>query len=124
MSGCVRTLRLDRGRGCRRAPITAGPGDADRDCGVASPRSEDDRHRARSWCEPRGRCRESPQLCCGTSILASRAEGHLGGPVSAGYVYASMHAWSEPPLVEVEPGNAAARHLVTPPTQTDMTVTA
>src|SRR3989441_8541687 len=44
--------------------------------------------------------------------------------VSAGYVYASMQAWSEPPLVELEPGNAAACHLVTPPTQTDVTVTA
>jgi len=44
--------------------------------------------------------------------------------VRAGYVYASMHAWSEPSLVELEAGNAAACHLVTPPTPTDMAVTA
>ena len=43
--------------------------------------------------------------------------------VSDGYVYASMHAWSEPALLELEPGNAAACHLVTPPPQTAPTVT-
>jgi len=44
--------------------------------------------------------------------------------VSGGYVYASMHGWSEPSLVELEAGNAAACHLVTPPTPTDVAVTA
>jgi len=44
--------------------------------------------------------------------------------VSDGYVYASMHAWSEPALLELEPGNAVACHLVTPPPQTAPTVTA
>ena len=44
--------------------------------------------------------------------------------VSGGYVYASMHGWSEPSLVELEPRNAAACHLVTPPTPTDVAVTA
>ena len=35
---------------------------------------------------------------------------------SGGFVYVALHDWSEPPLLEIGPGNAAACHLVTPPT--------
>ena len=44
--------------------------------------------------------------------------------VTDGSVLASMHAGSEPQLVELSPGNEAACHLVTQSLPTDATITA
>src|SRR5436309_2464610 len=39
-------------------------------------------------------------------------------------IHVTIEAWAEPAVVELEPGNAVACHLVTPPTPTDVAVTA
>jgi oligopeptide/dipeptide ABC transporter ATP-binding protein len=39
-------------------------------------------------------------------------------------VNVTLHTWSEPQLVELEPGNAVACHLVTPPSEAPQAVTA
>ena len=64
------------------------------------------------------------------SLVTARREQRL--PLKAiediradgGTVLASLHAWSEPQLVELEPGNAVACHLVTPPAEVPEAVTA
>jgi len=43
---------------------------------------------------------------------------------SADAVHVTLHEWSEPPLIEIEPGNTVACHLVTPQTMAAETVTA
>jgi peptide/nickel transport system ATP-binding protein len=43
---------------------------------------------------------------------------------SGGYVYVSLHSWSEPLLVELAPANEVACHLLTPPPEVPESVTA
>jgi oligopeptide/dipeptide ABC transporter ATP-binding protein len=43
---------------------------------------------------------------------------------TADAVNVTLHEWSEPPLIEIEPGNTVACHLVTPRTMATATVTA